>query len=119
MERNSGRAGWTVWQSWVPGILGGKTMKSRAGWLLTALALLGVLVSSTPALAGSHIVDDAQMFSSSTVDDLNRRIDRMGDAYGKEVFIITVPGFEGRTPDAIAARYTGGRTVDGMTILIA
>jgi len=80
-----------------------------------ALAALGAL----PAAARDFVVDQAGMFSSATVTQLNQRIGSFNAQTGKDVVVVTVPSLGGSTLPAAASQAFSQQNVNGVLIFIA
>ncbi|MBV8491535.1 MAG: TPM domain-containing protein, partial [Candidatus Eremiobacteraeota bacterium] len=87
---------------------------------LLAFALaLSCTLPALPALARDFVVDQAGMFSASTVSDLNAKIGSFNAQTGKDVVVVTVPSLNGTTLTAAASNAFSQQNVNGVMIFIA
>jgi len=93
-------------------------MKRIAALVGLCVMLLGSVAA--PAFARtSYVEDNAGLFSSATVSNLNREISSFAASTGKEVVVVTVPSLNG-TPLANAAENTFAQeNVNGILVFIA
>ena len=84
-----------------------------ASAVLTAALVAGAL----PALAKTYVQDNAQLFSASTVSQLNTRITNFNRDTGKEIVVVTVPSASGNVRTA-AENTFAQQSVNGVLIYI-
>jgi uncharacterized membrane protein YgcG len=84
-------------------------------------ALAATLFASVavPAVARDFVLDQAGMFSSETVSQLNTRISNFNGQTGKEIVVLTTPSLGGSTLQQAAAAAFSQQNVNGVLIFIA
>lgn len=90
--------------------------------MLTLLltAFLGWTVPSVAAPSATSFVDDSgKFFSEATIKELTSRIERIKNATGKEVYVVTVGKLTGKTIDEAAVLFGRTRQVNGIVIYIS
>lgn len=85
---------------------------------LTALAFSLALVAR-PAAARDFVMDQAGMFSASTVSSLNQRIGNFNAQTGKEIVVMTVPSLGGSTLAGAAQSAFSQQRVNGVLVYVA
>ncbi|MGA8575173.1 MAG: TPM domain-containing protein [Candidatus Cybelea sp.] len=95
-----------------------KAISARSGAGAAVLAaLLGA--AALPAGARDFVQDQAAMFSSATVAQLNTRISNFNTQTGKEVVVVTTPSLGGATLQDAAASAFSQQNVNGVLVFIA
>ncbi|HEY1882859.1 MAG TPA: TPM domain-containing protein [Candidatus Cybelea sp.] len=87
----------------------------------TALAILGAiwLCAAAAASAKDFVQDQAGMFSTATVAQLNMQISSFNAATGKEIVVLTVPSLGGAPLQSAAQNAFSQQSVDGVLIFVA
>lgn len=88
---------------------------------ITVLATLALLfgASALPAAARDFVQDQAKMFSSQAVQEVDGRITVFNQATGKEIVVVTVPTLAGAPLQDAAAKVFAEQNVNGVLIFIA
>jgi uncharacterized membrane protein YgcG len=88
---------------------------------LTAVVTLVLLfgAAALPAAARDYVQDQAKMFSSQAVQDVDSRIATFNQATGKEIVVVTVPSLAGASLQDAAAKAFAAQSVNGVLIFIA
>lgn len=87
--------------------------------VIGSAALAAALVASAlPALAKQFVQDNAGMFSTATVSQLNSRITNFNRDTGKEIVVVTEPSVTGGDAHAAAENTFAQQSVDGVLIFI-
>lgn len=90
--------------------------------MLTLLltAFLGWTVPSAAAPSTTLFVDDSgKFFRDATIKELTSRIERIKNATGKEVYVVTVGKLTGKTIDEAAVEFGQTHQVNGIVIYIS
>ena len=85
---------------------------------ILALTALGLALASAPALAKTFVQDQAAMFTSNTVDQLNARISNFNAQTGKEIVVETVPSVAGGDVQAAAENAFAQQQINGVLIFV-
>jgi uncharacterized membrane protein YgcG len=91
----------------------------RPAWIAATLVALFSIASAMPACARDFVVDQAGMFSGTTVAQLNDRIANFNAQTGKEVVVVTTPSLGAATLQSAASAAFTQQNVNGVLIFIA
>jgi uncharacterized membrane protein YgcG len=97
-------------------------MNSNASRCATITAMAVALVAAggaLPAAARDFVQDQAGMFSSATVAQLNQRIAAFNAQTQKEIVVVTTPSLGGATLQGAASSAFAQQNVNGVLIFIA
>lgn len=87
--------------------------------VIASAALIAALAATAlPAFAKQFIQDNAQMFSASTVDQLNARITNFNRDTGKEIVVVTAPSVPGGDVRTAAENAFAQQSVNGVLIFV-
>jgi uncharacterized protein len=86
--------------------------------LTSALVAAAVATAALPASAKNFVQDNAQMFNSATVEQLNARISNFNRDTGKEIVVVTVPSAAGGDVRTAAENAFAQQSVNGVLIYV-
>ena len=84
--------------------------------VISSLAI--VLAFAAPAMAKDYVLDQAAMFSQTTVQSLNQRIGNFNAQTGKEIIVQTVPSVTGADVRTAAENAFAQQQVNGVLIFV-
>jgi uncharacterized membrane protein YgcG len=85
-----------------------------------AALVIAIGVTAMPASArDSYVIDNAHLFSATTISAINAKVADFSAVAHKEVFVDTEPTVDGATPQAAAEKIFAQQRINGVLIYVA